>query len=100
MASSINGEGPDGEQIQLGTTDGLIYFKLMGFEQAVLVRLRKYDDQNLQCDIDAAGGYLYFGDLDDIRLELHDQIERLFTAIIDHRGLEVVDEKECEANEE
>ena len=92
MAQSINGEGADGEQIVLGEKNGLIYIKRMDFEQATLDRLRKFDDQNLQHDIDAVDGYIYVGDLESIRLELHDQIEKMFAAIVAHRGLEVADE--------
>ena len=86
IASQINGEGVDGEQMVLGS-DVLIFFKLMGFEQEVLNRLRQFShDQNLACDIDAAQGFIYLGDFEAVRKELHEQIDKLFAAIAAHRG--------------
>ncbi|MHC5058941.1 MAG: hypothetical protein ACYTKD_30160 [Planctomycetota bacterium] len=93
IAINVTGEGPDGNQLILGE-DVLVYFKLMGFEQGVLNRLRQYGDQNLGHDIDAGRGFIYLGDLEATKAELHQQIDNLFDAIAAHRHKEVAkDEK-------
>lgn len=97
IAPQINGEGVDGEQMVLGS-DVLIYFKLMGFEQEVLNRLRQFShDQNLACDIDATQGFIYLGDFEAVRKELHEQVDKMFAAIAAHRGYDTETE---EVNEE
>lgn len=84
IAQTVTGEAPDGEQMVLGT-DCMIFFKMMAFEQGVLNRLRQYGDQNLALDIDAGRGFLYLGELDAVRNDLHHQIDSLFDAIAAHR---------------
>jgi len=86
IATSITGEALDGEQMVLGD-DVLIYFHLRGFEQGVLNRLRQFDDQTLADDIDAGKGFIFLGELDAVRQDLHDQVDKLFTAIEAHRGI-------------
>lgn len=93
IARDVTGESADGEQMVL-MDDCMIYFKLMAFEQGVLNRLRQYSDQNLQMDIDASRGFLYLGDIEAVRADLHSQIDNMFDAIAAHRAAEAAKETE------
>ena len=92
IAVNVTGEGADGEQMVLGD-DVMIFFKIMGFEQGVLNRLRQGEDQNLALDIDAGKGFLYLGDLEAVKADLHTQIDSMFAAIAAHRDEESTHEK-------
>lgn len=84
MAVNVTGEGPDGNRLVLGE-DCIVYLKLFAAEQGCLDRIRSFNDQHLGLDIDAAKGYIYFGDFEEVRLELHRQIDAMFAAMQDYR---------------
>jgi len=85
LASSINGETPGGEQMQLGS-DVLIYVKFAIFEQGVLNRLRANKETGtLANEIDKCQGQLYLGESDAIQAELHLTVDKIFQAIKAHR---------------
>jgi len=85
VASSINGECPNGDQMLLGD-DVLIYFKLCGFEQPVLDRLRSTKTGTLATEITNKQGFIYLGELETVRRQLHSQVDKLFAAITEFRN--------------
>ncbi len=84
VALTINGEAPGGEQMELGE-DVLLYFKLAAFEQPVLTRLRATPPANLAGEIASKPGFIFLGEPEDVRKELHSQIDKLFDALKAYR---------------
>lgn len=92
IASAVNGETPNGEQLKLNN-DVLIYFKLAGFEQPVLDRLR-LTESNLQEELTTKTGVIYLGEMESVRAELHKHIDGLFESIKAYRQKELAKHEE------
>ncbi len=93
IAGGITGENSKGEQMLLGN-DVLIYFKYVVVEQPVLNRLRETKCGTLFDEIDRCKGKVILGEIQAVQEKLHEDIDKMFAAIIKHRETKKVAEQQ------